>query len=111
MSDKPKLYYKVGVSSGQMMTSRNPAGYYESPDEAEEAHQVHLSNLNIRKCEAKVVADKRLDELEEKFYQFMQSNGCSVSYSIDGDTHGIHDSYLYISVDVDGFNFERRIID
>jgi hypothetical protein len=58
---------------------------------------------------ARPKAEALLDEAEARLNGLCNDLGVNVSYSMSGDTHGIYEDYQYISVDVDGFTFERRI--
>lgn len=68
-----------------------------------------LLKFKARKKAAQKKAEKRLDKLEKLFYMFQKENDCIVDFYYDGDTHGIYDDGLYISVRVDGFEFSRNL--
>lgn len=59
-------------------------------------------------------ADNKLSEIEADLNAVLlkhkQHKAC-LSYVMSGDTHGIHEDYMYISVEVNGYHFTRKIQD
>lgn len=60
---------------------------------------------------ARPEAERRLDAMESELGSLMEKYKCYVSYHMAGDTHGIYEDYLYISTNVNGIYFERKIGD
>lgn len=50
-----------------------------------------------------------LDACEADLNAVLNRHNCTLSYTMGGDTYGIYEDYQYIGVEVDGFNFERKI--
>ena len=105
-----ELFYSVSRSTGKVVTSiKKFNNYFETKEEAIAAYNAYNIKLELRKKDAWEIAKLRLEEIEKKFELFMKENDCEISYTMDGDTHGIHDDYMYIEVKVDGFCFTKRI--
>jgi len=49
-----------------------------------------------------------LDNMEAALNETLKKYNCSIDHTLEGDTHGV-DSYQYITVTVNGFDFEREI--
>ena len=76
-----------------------------------------LDSYYLTKEQAKQAIEKHLPVARQKFEQCLtalnalkESMGFDVSYSIEGDTHGIQD-HPYISFKLEGFDFTFRIDD
>jgi hypothetical protein len=100
------LYYYDNVNDEISSRKFNyiPKGsnhYFITKEEAEVAANL----VKERRRVASIEAEKLLDDYEKQF----RALPFGVGYFMDGDTHGIHTEYLYISVIVDGFYFERVI--
>lgn len=46
-----------------------------------------------------------------KLKDLMKEEGFEICYEMDGDTHGIHLSYQYIDIPMDGYNFRFKLED
>ena len=57
----------------------------------------------------KLLADKELNFVEDQLNSLERKTGVRVDYYIDGDTHGIHEEYLYLEVTKGAYRFERII--
>lgn len=64
--------------------------------------------IEKERAEAEKIAKPILDKMESDLETILSKNNCSLSYSLEGDTHGV-DSYLYISTTINGYEFERKI--
>jgi len=64
-----------------------------------------------KRAAAELIATPRLDAMEAALKDICARNSCGVSYFIGGDTHGIHEDYLYIHTTVCGQAFTRKIED
>lgn len=71
---------------------------FDSPAEALADRKKHESEANAK-----------LDVAEAEFNALMNTHNVTISYSMQGDTHGIYEDYMYISVEVSGYYFERRL--
>lgn len=65
-----------------------------------------ISNFNQYVDEA----NEKLEKVHEEINAVLKANGCDIDYMIQGDTHGIHEDYMYISTNVGGYNFTRRVV-
>lgn len=54
-------------------------------------------------------ASKRLDEAEAAICKLKRSLGFSIDYAVEGDTHGIHEDYLFIEVSEGGYQYRRTL--
>lgn len=71
--------------------------YFATPEEAAADYRSH-------KAEAK----KRLDAIEQRLNALCEELAFDIDYVMDGDTHGIYEDYLYISVDISGYSYKRE---
>lgn len=78
-------------------TAFNLDGYYLTREQAKQAIEKHLP-----------AARHKFDQCLTALNQLKQSMDFDVSYSIEGDTHGIED-HPYISFKLEGFDFTFRI--
>jgi len=109
MSEDTK-YYKVGRVSGTMMHNRSKLnGYLDTEEEAREDYRLYLANREELRAEAESIANEKLDAAESALRGVLGEHGCRLSFCMEGDTHGIYESGLYLSVSVDGFDFGRKV--
>lgn len=59
--------------------------------------------------EYEIVAEKRLDEIESALKVLRENLSFDIDLCVSGDTHGIDEMYLYISIREGGHYFERKI--
>ena len=71
-------------------------GWFNSKQEAEADYLNH-----------KPAADLRLDVIEGKITELQEALNFELEYHIDGDTHGIHEEYQYISVTESMYEYHR----
>lgn len=76
------------------------SGWFETKEEA-------ISNYR----EAQVIAEKRADEIKKELDRLQKKLGFYISYTMEGDTYGIHTDYQYICIKVDEYEFTLKIED
>lgn len=109
MSEDTK-YYRVSRATGTMMHSKNKRnGYLDTEEEAREDYRLYLAKREERRAEAESIANEKLDAAESAIRGVLGEHGCSLSFCMEGDTHGIYESGMYLSVSVDGFEFGREL--
>jgi hypothetical protein len=109
MSEDTK-YYKVGRGSGTLMHNRNKLnGYFDTEEEAREDYRLYIAKREELRAEAESMANEKLDAAESALRGTLSEHVCSLSFCMEGDTHGIYKSGLYLSVTVDGFDFGRTV--
>lgn len=59
----------------------------------------------------KAHAENRLKLAEEAINEVLHEEGVSLGYVMEGDTYGIYNDYMYVSVVVNGYFFKRKIGD
>lgn len=62
-----------------------------------------------RFLEVQSIAKKRAVEIEKDLDSLKKRLGFDIGYTMEGDTYGIHEDYLYISIQVDGYEFIQKI--
>lgn len=77
-----------------------------------------MENQHLTKADAIAAITPVVPKAEEKYKQIveafnsLQSNmACHISYRMDGDTHGIYEDSLYVSFEMNGFDFQFDIAD
>lgn len=94
-----------GISSKFFSSTTLRAGYHPTREAAKEAYKLLREDYARHKPEA----DKRLDIIEAEFNELQARHGCDIDYFMEGDTHGIYEDYLYISITYEGHYYKRRI--
>jgi hypothetical protein len=88
-----------------------PNNWFYTENEALESLKLKeakkLEDYNFNRIEANLI----LDKIESVLISLQKDNNCHISYTLLGDTYGIHDDYMYISVTVNGHYYERRLED
>ena len=103
-------YYRVGRGTGTLMYNRNKLnGYFDTEEEAREDYRLYLAKRDELRAEAESLAAEKLDAAESALRGVLGEHGCSLSFCMEGDTHGIYESGMYLSVSVDGFEFGREL--
>lgn len=105
------IYYIPYVNRGQLILSKQDRPIYIKDDPVKlargkfftkkEATDAITPSFDLAKIKFKNCLD-RFNALKNEL-EF------SVSYTYDGDTHGIFDEYSYISFKIDGFDFSFEI--
>lgn len=57
------------------------------------------------------IAKERLKIIQKELNKLKEVNQFDISYFFFGDTHGIYDSGMYISIDIEYYTFNLRIND
>lgn len=101
------IYYVVHFAEGRIQVGKRKRGINNSV--------FSLDSYYLTEQAAKEAISKYIPAAKKKFVQCLtalnqlkQSMDFDVSYSIEGDTHGIHD-YPYISFKMGGFDFTLEI--
>lgn len=79
-------------------SSARRIGFFDTPEAAE-------ADYRSRRAEA----NQRLDAMVDRLNALKSELGCDIGYTMDGDTHGIHDHYLYVSVEIGGYEYQRQL--
>lgn len=104
--DELKTYYQASLNQDDEETihvsknekySKPDGNYFESKDDA-------LAHFTLALNEARI----KFDNLKEKYYQFCKENNMSVSYSVEGDTHGVID-FMYMTVESNGYKIDCKL--
>jgi CRISPR/Cas system-associated protein Cas5 (RAMP superfamily) len=59
--------------------------------------------------EAQKIAKEKAIEIEKELDALKKRLGFYISYSMEGDTHGIHEDYQYICITVGGYEFVLKM--
>jgi len=97
MNERIKVYTPY-VANGEIRVdwrwSRYPKGQYTSDQEAREAILVVFPR-----------AFERFNMIRDRIRQMEHDLDFEVTYTMDGDTHGIYEDHLDVDFRMDGFNF------
>ncbi len=97
MNKKVKVY-RAYVHGGKVEVdwywSSHPKGHHLTEEDARDAIKPVLPK-----------AKEKFNSIREKLRQMESSLGFELSYTMEGDTHGIHEDHLDIDFSMDGFNF------
>ena len=74
--------------------------YFDTPEAAIADRKTH---------EKEAIA--KLNEIEFAFNELVAKFGATISYTMSGDTYGIEEDYMYISINVGGYQFVRKLED
>lgn len=79
----------------------------------ESLHEKMIADYNYTQEKKRKAAFEKakpiLDACEKELTAVLVRHGCHINYYMEGDTHGIYEDYQYISIEIDGFTFERKI--
>lgn len=104
--------YKIGPTGRmQSLPADHKQAHLYHPTEAaaRAAFEAKQTAVRAKYAGSKAEADRRLDDIETAFETFKAQHQCDIDYTLDGDTRGIYEDYMYISVRVNGFEYSRRI--
>jgi hypothetical protein len=107
------IYYTVSVVRGEIVISENERSIYIKDNPENLIKDKFLTKKDAENAispvflKAKIKFKKCLDKLND----LKNELGFYISYTYEGDTHGIHDEYQYISFKIDGFDFSFEIGD
>ncbi|TJY57204.1 hypothetical protein E4T66_17495 [Sinimarinibacterium sp. CAU 1509] len=95
--------YAFDTSTGKVVartfnSTARRIGHFSTPEEALADYRSHLAE-----------ASQRLDVIERRFAELKNELAFDLAYSIAGDTHGIDEEYLFISVSIGGYQYRRQI--
>ena len=102
-------YYKIGVTGGLLTSKKKLCGYFDTEEEARYSYREICKQREVLRKESEIVANEVLESIEKKLIGFMSENSCDISYTLEGDTQGIYNDYMYIGVYVNGFYFTKKI--
>lgn len=54
-------------------------------------------------------AEAKARVISEAFKSLEEKHGCYISYFVDGDTHGIHEEFLYTSFQMGDYQFSYEL--
>jgi len=101
------IYYKADWSTKldvkkptikQRKAYKKPEGWFETEEEA-------ISRFS----EVQSIAKERAIEIERELTSLQKRLGFDIGYTMEGDTHGIHEDYLYLCIKVEGYEFILKI--
>lgn len=70
-----------------------------------ETKEAALADRNKHRAEAA----SRLELAEQAINKELRALGVSLSYEMQGDTHGIYEDYMYLEVRVENYYFRRKL--
>lgn len=82
----------------QQKASKQKEGWFETEEEAK-SHFLEAQNIAKKRA---VEINKELDDLKKRL-------SFDIGYTMEGDTHGIYEDYLYINIKVDPYTFNLKI--
>lgn len=94
---------------GVMIGDPAPKGWYLTKEEAIAAHEQAKEVEHKEYLALKPEAEKQLDRHEEFLQSYLKDNKVSLDYTMLGDTHGIYEDYMYISISIGKHRYERCI--
>lgn len=59
----------------------------------------------------KAEATRRLEIAETEINSVLAAHNVNLGYVMEGDTYGIYEDYMYVSVEINGYFFKRKIGD
>ena len=104
--------YRLGVSGRYLTlpsTHKNADKYFYTKEEAKADYLAKQKTIKDRYESGWTKANEMLDNMEYELYELGKKYGGSVSYTYDGDSHGICDESLTISVNYNGNEYTRCI--
>lgn len=72
--------------------------YFDTPEAAAADYRAHCDE-----------ASRQLDAVVHRLEALKAELSCDLGYVIKGDTHGIDEDYLYVSVNVGGYEYRRQL--
>ena len=79
-------------------------------------HQLFLDTHDITETAVKEKlkpilekAEKKFDKINKIFTKLLTDEDCDISYTMNGDTYGIYEDYMYISFNIEGVFCKFRI--
>lgn len=82
-------------------------GYYSKPEGWFESREEALADFT----EALRAAKAKEEEIHRELKALRQKLGFDLMYSMEGDTHGIHEAYQGICIKVNGYEFLSKLDD
>lgn len=74
------------------------AQYFETAEAAAADYRAHRDE-----------ASRQLDAVVQRLESLKAELSCDIGYVMQGDTHGIDEDYLYVSVNVGGYEYRREM--
>lgn len=110
------LIYENGQSKGFIEHTKYTCAYSDTPEKRAIKRLRDLSKSRYFDTPEEALADRKkfeaqanakLDEIQEDFKALCAKHNAHISYFMQGDTYGIDEDYMYISIDIEGYNFKR----
>ncbi len=86
-----------------------PKGHHSNIDRAKLAYKAAIALEKIVYEEGKPEADKLLDQVEKEIQDVLAKHKADLFFSYEGDSHGIYEEGLYISISVNNREYMREI--
>lgn len=114
------VIYENGKSKGFIEHTKYSCLYSDNPEKHTTKRLRDMSKSKYFDTPQEAIADrkrfqpqanKKLDEVEADFKALCDRHKATISYVMDGDTHGIYEDYMYAAIEVEGYQFSRKLSD
>lgn len=93
----------------KFVSSDMPNKCYATIEEAVNEQVRREKEISNNRAKAEPLAETKLDEIEDSIFNILKSNDGDIYFHYEGDSHGVYDEKIIISVHVDGFRFKRDL--
>lgn len=118
MEYNPDLCYKVSIfgmrSARRLEDGSIRRGYFNSPEEAQAAHDERQKEIQEQIKKHKADAERLLDLKEKQYKEFLAAfmeDGSNIWPDAEASDDTGMETYMHISVNVGGFEYTRKIYD
>lgn len=116
MDNRIVVYYdRLDLWNGKIKTrmleldKELPKNCFYTESEAKESYNKKLAIIKADYEKHKPIANAKLDKLESDIKALLDSSGCDLYFTYEGDAHGIYDDRMEISTAVNGHKYTKEI--
>jgi hypothetical protein len=109
--DPKMIYYFATVSKGKVVISKETRSLYKTDKPENVIKGKYFNKLDAENAIKEVLpkAQEHFRVCRDALHELQAKLNFYVSYTMEGDTYGIHDEYQYIAFQMDGFRFEFKM--